>query len=291
MTSQLVIVFILVVALIVCYVLLARLAQLAQNAQIAARTRKCSRRSTGGGSEDRLVDYIMQTYEFDRNPGFNNVISRYLDADAHATMRGLTDKDIDAIRCAVNGDDSTYARDQGAAPVESKAEAIRRALETLCVNVSAAPPADPAEVAQFIEMFLALSPGSRTRVLLTQTLVQVKELKSAVGAPTDTPAAAPTAALAAAPTDMPAAAPTDTPAAALVAAPPAALAAAPTDMSPAALVAAPTAALAAAPTDTPPAALVAAPPAAPPAALVAAPPAALAAAPTAAPLSTNEKMI
>jgi len=149
-----------------------------------------------------------------------------------ATMRGLTDKDIDAIRCAVNGDDSTYARDQGAAPVESKAEAIRRALETLCVNVSAAPPADPAEVAQFIEMFLALSPGSRTRVLLTQTLVQVKELKSAVSAPT--------AALAAAPTDIPAAAPTDTP--------PAALAAAPTDTPPAALVAAPPAALAAAPT-------------------------------------------
>ena len=208
------IVFILVVALIVCYVLLARLAQLAQlaqNAQIAARTRKCSRRSTGGGSEDRLVDYMLQTDEFDRNPGFSNVISRYLDADAQAMMRDLSEKDIDAIRCVVTGDDSTYARDQGAAPVKSKAEAIRRALETLCVNVSAAPPADPAEVAQFIEMFLELPLGSRTHDLLTQTLVQVKGLKSAVSAPTDTPAAAPT----------------DTPPAARAAARPAALAAAP----------------------------------------------------------------
>ena len=71
--------------------LLARLAQLAQNAQIAARTRKCSRRSTGGGSEDRLVDYMLQTDEFDRNPEFSNVISRYLDADAHATIANHRD--------------------------------------------------------------------------------------------------------------------------------------------------------------------------------------------------------
>lgn len=209
MTSQLVIVFILVVALIVCYVLLARLAQLARLArlaQIAAQTRKCSRRSTGGGSEDRLVDYMMQTDEFDRNPGFSNVVSRYLDADAQATMRDLIDKDIYAI---------AYARDPGAATVKNKAEAVCRALETLCANVSAAPPADPAEVAQFIEMFLELPLGAGTHDLLTQTLVQVKGLKSAVSAPTDTPAAAPT--------DTPAAAPTDT----LPAARPAALAAAP----------------------------------------------------------------
>ena len=99
--------------------------------------------------------------DFESSIGFKTVLdSRYVSVDSKELLSNLSDKDIDAVRCAISGATSSNA----------KTKPIRQMLTDLCTNLRKDPPANMSVFTEFISIFLEMSPATPTRDILYQTL-------------------------------------------------------------------------------------------------------------------------